>query len=306
MNDVVKYHNHFSNLALTNFTSTEMDLLMTICSKVRDEGSKLVVFDFQQLKSLSQYKPTANIRFIKDLDKTNKRLSELSLTVEDSHTLTRFVLFPTFIINKDDLTLTIKVNDEFSYILNDLANNFTRFELEEFTELKSRYSKALYRKLKQFKDTGWWEVSIEAFKDALDIPKSYRPSEINIKVLKPIENELPTYFENFRIIKKHKKARGNPIVGYRFEFKEEIIKESKNVSFQCPECGKPLIEKIINGNNCWCHEDGWKENAKCRCIFNSVSEIKGYSEYPAQSNQTVQSENEKRLSKKIGKIFGFK
>lgn len=41
-------------------------------------------------------------------------------------------------------------------------------------------------------------------------------------------------------------------------------------------CGKPLIEKMINGSNCWCHADGWKDDAECKIIYNTITEIQGY------------------------------
>ena len=60
------------------------------------------------------------------------------------------------------------------FLLNQLTSNFTRFELKEFVTLKSSYSKEFYRRMKQFKNTGFWKCSIEEFRYLLDIPEIIR------------------------------------------------------------------------------------------------------------------------------------
>lgn len=50
--------------------------------------------------------------------------------------------------------LEIEVNPKFEYIVNELTKNFTGFKLEEFIALSGKYTKTLYRLLKQFRKTG--------------------------------------------------------------------------------------------------------------------------------------------------------
>ena len=42
------------------FTPVEMNLFVSIISRMRDKKDETVVFSFEQLKELSDYKPTAN------------------------------------------------------------------------------------------------------------------------------------------------------------------------------------------------------------------------------------------------------
>lgn len=51
-----------------------------------------------------------------------------------------FVPFPTFDADEETQVLTVTVNKQLSYILND-PDWFTRFELSEFTDLKGVYAK---------------------------------------------------------------------------------------------------------------------------------------------------------------------
>ena len=42
MDTIVKYNNQFNQVALRNFSSQELDLLISIASKVKEKGVKLV------------------------------------------------------------------------------------------------------------------------------------------------------------------------------------------------------------------------------------------------------------------------
>ena len=83
-----------------------------------------------------------------------------------------FDLFPTFTVNKKEQTLTVAVNESFKFILNELTKEFTEFDLKSFTLLESKYSKTLYRKLKQFKFSGFYKAKVDELRRNMDAPKS--------------------------------------------------------------------------------------------------------------------------------------
>ena len=201
MNDVVKYHNHFNSISLKNFNSVEINLLMAICSQIRDKGLDEITLNFLELKNMVKYKHRGNIRFIRDLEQIYKKLITLSIRIETKEIIDNFVLFTRYRIIKEKQKVIIKVNSEFKYLLNNLVKKFTQFELEEFIHLRSNYSKEIYRRLKQFKSTGFWRVKIDDFKELLNIPEKYRMSDIDKYVLKISRNELKNYFKDFEITK---------------------------------------------------------------------------------------------------------
>ena len=45
-NEVVKYNNDFNNQALRNFSSEELNLLMTIFHKLRDQSINILEYSF--------------------------------------------------------------------------------------------------------------------------------------------------------------------------------------------------------------------------------------------------------------------
>lgn len=220
---IVKFRNDFNSVALKNFTANELNLLLAISSKVLNAGTSEVRFTFLELKKMIKLsKNYTNDEFAEEIINVNRKLLMLNfeLTNEDKDVI-QFALFNAFITSKANKTLTVSVNSRFEFLLNELASNFTRFELEEFVAIKNIYAKECYRRLKQFKSTGYWRVSIEDFRELLNIPESYRTSNINIRVLKPIKKELSLYFGNLNIVKDKSEDAGNPITHLEFFFEKE-------------------------------------------------------------------------------------
>lgn len=250
MNDVVKYHNHFNSISLKNFNSIELNLLMAICSQIRDKGIDEITLNFSELKNMVKYKHRGNVRFVKDLEQIYKKLITLSIRIETKEVIDNFVLFTRYRIIKEAQTVTIKVNEDFKYLLNNLVKKFTQFELEEFIHLKSNYSKEIYRRLKQFKSTGFWKIKIDDFKELLNIPEKYRMSDIDKYVLKISRSELENHFKNFEIIK-IKKGRKIEYIEFKFipekKDKEKISgSEDEPIRQNKSQKGKRKIsEKIV-------------------------------------------------------------
>ena len=94
------------------------------------------------------------------------------------------------------------------------------------THLKSTYAKNMFRILKQYKHTGYMKIKIDDFRERLDIPNSYRMSNINQFVLNPIIKELSTIFKNLHI-NKIKAKKGRKIEWLEFTFDAEKRIHSK-------------------------------------------------------------------------------
>ena len=221
-NEIVKYENRLNHIPLRKFNSREMNLFFSIASRVREKGVDEIIFSFHDLKKLSGYTERGE-QFIKDLSSTYDKLLSINAWNDDGNTLTKFVAFTKYSIIRDKQLVIISVNPEFKGLFNQLKN-WTRFNLEQFTNLDSTYSKTMFRLLKQYRTQGWTEFSKEKFFDLLDIPKSYwnSPSNIDKFILRPIKEELTPLFKGLTIRKKYGKGRGKPVIGYRFTWKAEI------------------------------------------------------------------------------------
>ena len=229
-NEIVKFNNQFNNVALKGFTSQELNLLITIASKLKEKKGEKVIFDFFDLKKyIKLNKNETTKEFIKNVMNVNKKLLKINFIFFNQNKIIQFALFKSFVIDTDLQTLEVSVNDEFIFLLNELTSNFTRFELEEFVKFKSTYTKEFYRRMKQFRHTGVWKISIDDFNRLLGISESYKISDIDKRVFQPILNELGEKY-NLKIIKKYSKKAGrgrSRVVGFEFKFSPEKREKSK-------------------------------------------------------------------------------
>ncbi|MDK4387146.1 replication initiation protein, partial [Enterococcus faecium] len=226
-NEIVKYHHELNTIPLRKFTPVEMNLFFSIVSRMREKGDKNVRFTFDQLKDLSNYKATANMRFVDDLKATYKKLLQLHFGRSSKTGLSfeAFVMFTEFKINGDieNPYVDIQIHEKALPLLNNL-DEWVRYSLQQFNELQSSYAKTMFRLLKQYRTKGFAYFSKEDFHELLDIPKSYKQPDIDKRVIKPIRQELTVIFKGLTIKKKYGKGRGKPVIGYQFTFKPEIKK----------------------------------------------------------------------------------
>lgn len=230
-NEIVRYSNQFNAQALRRFTALDLDLLMAIAARVRDKETGEVTFTFEELRQLAHVKKNLTDKELAArIVEVNDRLLACRFRFQDDSRTVQFTLFSGFETDWKTAKLLVAVNPRFSFLLNDLTSQFTRFELAEFTALKSSYAKETYRRLKQFRQTGVWKVSLAEFRRLLDIPDSYRISHINSRVIKPIEDELKPLM-NLKVHRKFAKVaagRGrSQLVGFEFEFDPERVPGGK-------------------------------------------------------------------------------
>lgn len=229
-NEIVKYSNQFNAQALRKFTALDLDLLMAIAARVRDKEIDEVIFTFEELRRLAHVKKNLTDKELAArIVEVNDRLLACRFRFQDDSRTVQFTLFSGFETDWKTRKLLVAVNPRFSFLLNDLTSQFTRFELAEFTALKSSYAKETYRRLKQYRQTGVWKVSFEEFRRLLDVPKSYRTCDLNERVLKPIQAELGELL-GLRIHKKYAKRGGrgrSSLVGLEFEFDPERVPGGK-------------------------------------------------------------------------------
>lgn len=219
--ELVKYHNDLNSLSLRSWSAEEMDLFFTVISNIKNKGTDKLKLNAEELKVLTGTE-TRNSYWFNMLDEfTNKAIS-LYFSERTESTSRVMTLFNYFEFNADDRTLDVQVAPMFEYIVNKLTANFTVYELAEFTNLKSTYSKTMYRILKQWKSLGEKEFKIEQFRELLDIPKSYNISAITRRVIKPIEKELPQYFTGLKVKAIKKNTQGTPVIAYKFTWEKQV------------------------------------------------------------------------------------
>lgn len=254
MSEIVKYHNDFNKIQLPSFTEQEQNLLCGIISKIRENPinqsikltpQELIKFSTENLtnKALGDMLFMLRNKFFK---------ADFMILIEDKERdfigkeiINLFESFKLWYDKKDTefkhlLEIELKVNPRFEYIVNEITRNFTGFKLEEFIALNGKYTKTLYRLLKQYRITGKAYFEWEEFKRIMDIPEDYEIHNIDKWILKPALKELTkerNLFDQIRVPfknlayekekQKGTRGRGGKVIGITFTFKPENIQMQK-------------------------------------------------------------------------------
>lgn len=304
-NEIVKYDPELNTIPLRKFTPVEMNLFFSIVSRMRDKGDETVRFSFDQLKELSAYKPTANNRFIDDIESTYQKILGLRFGRRSKDGLNRefFVMFTEFEINghADDPYVDIKIYPKAIKLLNELEG-WVRYALSEFRDLKSSYAKTMFRLLKQFRTTGYAYFSVADFNELLDVPKSYKSSNINQSVLKPIKEELTPLFRGLTVRKKYGKGRGKPVIGYSFTWKPEKKDANDFSQGQFQDERQKLFNIQHNGE--LTEQEKWRAIDKVKGLTLGSTEKQALADKQAEHDKKIRDQARKEALAELRKGFG--
>lgn len=304
-NEIVKYDPELNTIPLRKFTPVEMNLFFSIVSRMRDKGDETVRFSFDQLKELSAYKPTANNRFIDDIESTYQKILGLRFGRRSKDGLHRefFVMFTEFEINghADDPYVDIKIYPKAIKLLNELES-WVRYALSEFRDLKSSYAKTMFRLLKQFRTTGYAYFSVADFNELLDVPKSYKSSNINQSVLKPIKEELTPLFRGLTVRKKYGKGRGKPVIGYSFTWKSEKKNANDFSQGQFQDERQKLFNIQHNGE--LTEQEKWRATDKVKGLPLGSTEKQILAERQIEHDKTIRDQTRQEMLAELRKGFG--
>ena len=327
---MLKYHNDMNLIAFKDFSQRELNIFFSLCLLMKEKGTGEITLSYDEIKNVIPDRFESNTKFEEILESVYDKLLQLRLESRDKNKIEKFILFTSYKIHVNEKTVTINTNSDYSYILNNLSKNFTLFELQEFNELSSTYSKHMFRLLKQYRSTGFFRINVDEFKRLLDIPKSYTMKKIGVKVLGPIEKELVSYFNDFKI---NKIKSGRSITELEFTFKPQhykcndelnnidtidveatqsnLIEEKKN-QIICPKCGQELVKRTgKDGSIFWGHKNYLTSD--CKATFSTIEEIEAEREKRLNliENEADRAKFEKEVKelinqyKDIVKLSGF-
>lgn len=246
--DIVKYRNEFNLTSLNVLNKIEMDILFTICSKITKNKSMSAEMSFEELKEKAFLTEKRYVweSAIKKFSSLADKILSIKFVITKEQSFDMMTLFNRFTADEKEQKMIVELNPCFAHYLFDIPEKigFSRFELEQFIFLKSKYSKTLFRHLLQ-NFTGKWIVEIKKLKKILDFPKSYTAG----KVLQYIQKILPElestgYFSNIELDYTTYNRQGRPIKDIIFSYK--INKEKTlEIKGQTTLNYQPVIEKKV-------------------------------------------------------------
>lgn len=265
MPNIVKYNNELNRYPVFKLTEVEQDIFMALLSHTTFNDSQWIEVNLYDLKDTSDYFENSVTTFKEKINSLLDKICSSKIQIETERNIHIFTCFDELIYDKETQSLKLHVQDTFYQMIKNYSLGFTRFELAEFVNLSGTYAKTLYRLLKQFRTSGSWTVEIDEFKKLLNIPDSYRQSEIDKQIFRPCIKQLTReldMFDTVRIPFRHlavekikkkghkiKGGRGGTITHYKFTFDAEKLKElPKKIESQAEpkivaETAVPIAEK---------------------------------------------------------------
>lgn len=248
MKEVVKYNNYMNELSFKDFSEYDLNFLMVICSKMKELGEETQYFHYDKLMELLDWDKSKSVDvFHKDLKRMAEKLRHVGATVDiNDDVFSAFNLFADFKGVKSKRELTVRINPDFKYILNDLTNNFTKFELNEYVHLDGKYSKLLYQHLKQYRVSGWRQVSVDDLRRELSIPDSMPTRNIVSKVINPSVELIKTCkgFGELEVLILRSPRRGRAVEGYKFTWTaDKQVPGQRRIEDYLSEDGQKLEKK---------------------------------------------------------------
>ena len=243
MNEIVKYNNDLNRVVFKDFTDTELKIMFSIFSKMKNKELDSVSFTFDQLRNLTEEKKHYSAKeYAEMIDGMYSKIIKLSYRYNDGQDKAgEFNLFEGYERSISEETFTISVTPKFRYFFNALATEFTRFELTEFINLKGKYTKLLYRQLKQWRSVGHCSMLMKEIRELLDVPENYENKSIINRVIKPSVEKLRE-LDAFSTLEYEYSKKGNTIIRIKFNWvPENIPKKEKN---ETDELAKILGIKI--------------------------------------------------------------
>lgn len=225
MNEVVKYNNKLNTIVFKSFTDTELKVIFAIFSRVRGKGTEPVVFTFDQLKTLTEEKRHYTAKeYAEAMDEMYSKLIRLCYRYNDGHDVAgEFNLFTGYERSISEQTFTISITPQFQYLFNSLEREFTRFELKEFVNLRGKYTKLLYRQLKQWRTVGHYSVTMKELRELLDVPEGYETRDVTKRVINPSVNKLINGIKEFVGLRYKYSYKGKQVVRVIFDWTPETI-----------------------------------------------------------------------------------
>ena len=215
----IRYKNDLNKLSLGGFSERDLNFFMMCCARLKDSGGAEMTLDFADFQDVAG-KHLTKEEALESILTVNDKQAKVTARVTDSEGCIHQGGMFHFVTNPKEETVRVSVHPDFLFLLDNVTDggNFTLFELMEFIKIRGKYAKNLYRLLKQYRKSGWYDVTLETLKLLLDVPQSYTGKRVWDKVIKPAVEELSAYFPGLSCTGKYSRKRGNPLTGFQFQF----------------------------------------------------------------------------------------
>lgn len=258
-----------------NFRPFEAKIYYGLLSKFTYEYRVNNVYERKISMSVNEVKKLMNkntdISFNKLIEKVESMETWLKLKHNnETKTFESMVIITRIFIENNIITFTL--NQDICEMAKEQTNQFAIIKLMEIANLSSSFSLKAYEICCVYKNlkSGFYNMTREYFLEYFNIPKSYRSSDIDNRVLRQSMQEINT--KTRFTLKISKVKENNKITHYRFYIKENEIEElKKEIEENFIDCDYSIKENKEVENN--------QENSTSNVERINTDEIISYNEF---------------------------
>jgi len=236
MGDLVIYENDMNKLNFGSFTKVDMNFFMALCYFMKNRGTTIFSITFPELKEKANFSQTETKDFLAALNHMVDQVLKVNSTIiqkteSGKRRIYKFDIFPTFVIDEEKSLLEVGVNEHYAWLLNEFKN-YTSMDLNEIVGFKSKYTKNLFRLIRQWKSRGVLKITgeenIRDFREKIGVKDTYRNAEMKRRCLDPAVKEINESNGSIKNLTYHFEyadgRRGKPIKSIIFNW-DKITKE---------------------------------------------------------------------------------
>lgn len=251
MREYIVFENDMNKLNFGKMSKVSMNFFLVLCSLMKNKGDDTVYISFSEIKQKANYTSGTKKKFVRDIDKMTDEILAINAKIvsqdDDDEIIDKFNLFQRFRIHPKKGILEIAISREFAWLLNEFKS-YTIMKLQEIVNFKSKYTKNLFRLLKQWGSVGELKIigldNIKTFWSKIGVRDTYTIREINRSCLKPAIkeiNESNCAIKNLSVSFEYENKKGSPLKSFLFAWdKIEKVKI-------CPELKENLAKKDTYG-----------------------------------------------------------
>lgn len=192
--------NHFRG----GYTRMELDFIYAFISQIQDDDKK-----FKDYKlTLSELEEKLNKRLqLRDIEYLFDSLIKKTFKVHNEKTLVVYTFFSSIQFNKETKELEVSFNEKLKPHLLQLKT-YARGNFRYILQYKSEYTKRLYMLMSQWKRATKCTYSVEELREMLEVPESYKWSDIRKHILDKSETEMKKsgdLFFEYEVLKQGRK-----------------------------------------------------------------------------------------------------
>lgn len=211
----IRFNNDFRKISLSVYSNIEAEIAFVAIKFLTDNQTQSVSVSYKEFRDAVISRVKA-----KDFDGIFYRILQTQVIMIGDIKQRYVNLFSSIEVSeKRDTVLITATQEGYDFFsMEKMSNGYGVIDFIEYTSLKNRYARELYRSVMQFIKTGVYKVSYDDFIQKMAPPKTYTPARVREKVIEPAIRAVRKYFADLHLEEIDEFGYDNPPKVLTFKF----------------------------------------------------------------------------------------